>query len=269
MTASMEAGALYRALEEEFKPALCTEVFPVIGLQHHNADRVNKVWTATFAGEEVFARLEKENASDCMLFTHHPVPQRDDPAQPPPPIPPERLRFMEEHRITLFCYHIPLDRNGPYAPGMNLAKAIGAAVTGEFYEQNLVKMGVLCDTRFASQEDVAAALEGAVGHAVKLYPHAEGLLGGRIAIMAGGARSTAIYEGLREKGVTLFLTGTTNPNIPWVAEIHKAAQAAGVSILGGTHYSTERFAPMAMTRFFGQLGIDSEFIPETPHLQEL
>ena len=74
---------------------------------------------------------------------------------------------------------------------------------------------------------------------------------------------------LREKGINLFLTGITWPEIPWVARNHAAAKEHGVTLVGGTHYSTEKFAPMEMVKFFEGLGLACEFIPETPRLQEL
>lgn len=269
MTA-MDAKPVYDALEAYFKPAECTDVFSTVGLCADNTDRIRSVYTATFAGEEVFAWLRAQGASDCLLFTHHPVPQRENPEDRPPAIPEAQLRFMEQNRISLFSYHIPLDRNGEYSPGTNLARAIGARVTGEFYEQNRVKMGVLCEIDCAAARQVSARLETVVGHAAKLYPHGgEALQSNRIAIMAGGAKSTAIYEELRAGGINLFITGVTNPRVPWVGEIHKAAARSGVSLLGGTHCSTEKFALMAMNRFFERLGLPAFFIPEAPHLQEL
>jgi hypothetical protein len=39
--------------------------------------------------------------------------------------------------------------------------------------------------------------------------------------------------------------------------------------LGGTHYSTEKFACMAMTKYFEKLGLPSEFIEDAPGLADL
>ena len=61
----------------------------------------------------------------------------------------------------------------------------------------------------------------------------------------------------------------TSPEIPWVARNHAAAKAAGVSLVGGTHYSTEKFAVMEMVKFFQNLGLEAEFLPETPNFAEL
>ena len=66
-----------------------------------------------------------------------------------------------------------------------------------------------------------------------------------------------------------MITGVTDPNTPWVAKIHEAAKNSGVSLLGGTHYSTEKFALIEICRYFNALGMPSEFILETPRLEEL
>ena len=113
-------------------------------------------------------------------------------------------------------------------------------------------------------------MERVVGHAVKLYNYAEDVLSrGRFAIMAGGAKNTQIYEQLRDWGVNTFITGVTNPEGPWVGAIHEAAKASAVNLLGGTHYSTEKFAPMQMCHYFEAFGLPSEFLPETPRMTEL
>ena len=132
----MKSSTLYRWLEWTFQPQTCTEVFPVIGLQEDNTEEITRVYTATFASPEVFEQLERLDANTCMLFTHHPKPQRLNTADPPPQIPQKWLDFLKERRISLFTYHIPLDRNSPFSPGVNLARALGAEPYDSFFEQN-------------------------------------------------------------------------------------------------------------------------------------
>ena len=44
MAKTMPAQEIYAALEREFRPWECTEVFSVKGLQFHNTDIINKVY---------------------------------------------------------------------------------------------------------------------------------------------------------------------------------------------------------------------------------
>ena len=270
MANSMKAKDLYNALEQEFQPWECTEVFSSMGLQFDHTDVVNKVYTAAFVSDEVMDQMEARGATDCLLFTHHPVPQKQDLTKDSPPPSPQLIARLKARRISVFNYHIPLDRVSPWSPGTNLAKALGLTPYEEFYEQNLVRMGLLCHSPYQTLSQLARAAEQAFGHPVKVYPYGgEDLREGRVAIMGGGASNPDIYAQLREKGINVFLTGMTSPNIPWAARNHEEAQKNAVSLVGGTHYSTEKYAVMEMVKFFENLGLECEFLPETPNFEEL
>lgn len=131
-------------------------------------------------------------------------------------------------------------------------------------------MGVLCRFPSTRRSDLCEALEKTLGNPIACYPYGpEELSGGRFAIMAGGAKDHQIYRQLRGWGVDAFITGVTNRQVPWVEENHRAAMENQVSLIGGTHCATEKFAPMAMVQFFCGLGLEAEFLSETPHLNEL
>ena len=270
MGKTMAAQAIYHALEQEFRPWECTEVFSTMGLQYHHTDMVKKVYTATFVSDEAVDVIVSRGENDVLLFTHHPVSQKEDLTKDSPPLTDALVEKLRKNRISVFNYHIPLDRVSPWSPGTNLAKALGLTPYQEFYEQNQVRMGLLCNTPFTTLSQFAQKVEQTLGHAVKVYPYGgEELPGGRIALMGGGASNAAIYQWLREQGIRVFLTGMTSVEIPWSARNHAEAQKHGVSIIGGTHYSTEKYAPMEMVKFFENLGLDAEFLPETPNFKEL
>lgn len=266
----MNAEKIYEKLFEEFRPDQCTEVFPVIGLQEEHTKEIDMVYTATFAGDEVFEKLEEEKAEHCLLFTHHPVQQRENLSMAAPAVSNYAKKVMEQQKITLFSYHIPLDRNGIYSPGNSLAKRIGAVPYEEFYLQNQVRMGVFCNTEFNTVEDIMDALRMALGHPGKCYQYGgERLNEGKIAIMAGGAKSTGIYREMKEHGINTFLTGVTNPSVPWVQSIHREAEKNKINLIGGTHYSTEKFALIEIIKFFNNLGLKARFLEEIPKMGEL
>ena len=265
-----KAQELYNALEQEFRPWECTEVFSTMGLQFDHTDVVKKVYTATFVSDEVMDQIESRGDTHCLLFTHHPVPQKKDLTKDSPP-PSERLvERLRKNHISVFNYHIPLDRVSPWSPGTNLAKALGLTPYEEFYEQNLVRMGLLCHSPYQTLSQLTEAAQKAFGHGVKAYAYGgEDLKDGKVAIMGGGASNPNIYAELREKGINVFLTGMTSPNIPWAARNHEEARKNAVTLVGGTHYSTEKYAVMEMVKFFENLGLESEFLPETPNMEEL
>lgn len=267
----MKSTELYKRLKQDFRPEECTDVVSVVGLQRDNCEEIGFVYTATFASAEVIDQLFTRDAHDCLLFTHHPSPQRKTPFDPPQALPKRYFDEMTRRGISLFSYHIPLDRNGPYAPGKNLAKHMGLSVYDEaFYFQDGVYMGVLCEAPYQTVTELAQALKKATEAPVKIYPYGENrLAGGRVAIMAGGASNPAVYAELEQKGINAFITGVTNPQIEWVAPIHEQAKTHRVSIIGGTHCATEKFALVEMVKYFEALGLPAAFIDETPRVLEL
>ena len=52
-------------------------------------------------------------------------------------------------------------------------------------------------------------------------------------------------------------------------ETHKLEKINRINVLGGTHYSTEKYAPMKMCKYFNDLGLPAEFIEDEPDLYDL
>ncbi len=51
--------------------------------------------------------------------------------------------------------------------------------------------------------------------------------------------------------------------------LHNFDQENKINILGGTHYSTEKFAMIKMCDYFSKIGLLSEFIKNEPCLLDL
>mgnify|MGYP000116935024 FL=1 len=52
-------------------------------------------------------------------------------------------------------------------------------------------------------------------------------------------------------------------------EFHRIAKTNGISVIGATHYSTERFACIAMAEYFQKLGPEAVFLEGTYYLNDL
>ena len=52
-------------------------------------------------------------------------------------------------------------------------------------------------------------------------------------------------------------------------ESHEIAQENQINLLGGTHYSTEKFACIEMIQFFAKFGLPTEFVEDEPVLEDL
>lgn len=270
LSEGVKAEDVYKALEAYFKPEECIDVFEIKGLQYHNTEIIKKVYTSTFASPSVFEEILRRNEHNVMLFSHHPVPPRPTENDPYPKIPEELKKRLKANEISFFAYHIPLDKSNFYSPSNTLGRALGLKPYGEFYIQNGSVLGALCEGAPERAEDFVINIEKALGHPVKLYPYGgEFIKGGRVAIMGGCARNTDVYDELRKKGINMMLTGVTNPAVSWTLDIHEEASKKSISLIGGTHYSTERFSPVAMLDFFKKLGLQGEFIAEAPNLTDM
>ena len=68
--------------------------------------------------------------------------------------------------------------------------------------------------------------------------------------------------------MNVFVSGITVKN-DYSKAAHEFAQAHKINILGGTHYSTEKFACIAMMDYFKKLGLPAKFIADEPVVEYL
>jgi putative NIF3 family GTP cyclohydrolase 1 type 2 len=50
---------------------------------------------------------------------------------------------------------------------------------------------------------------------------------------------------------------------------HKKANELGINIIGGTHYSTEKYACMEVVKYFKNIGMEAEFLEGIYDLEDL
>jgi hypothetical protein len=89
-----------------------------------------------------------------------------------------------------------------------------------------------------------------------------------VALVAGGGNDVDILRDVVAGGANVFVTGITVRNDRSKAA-HAFAEQHRLSILGGTHYSTEKFACMALVGYFGDIGLPSEFIEGKPVMEDI
>jgi len=168
--------------------------------------------------------------------------------------------------------HIPLDSNGDYSTSVSLAKELQLQITGEFCEYLGCKLGVICETAFTKLEDFASHIEKILGHEIKIRRYGNDIIERKtVAVAAGGGCVDFVAEELAALGINTFLTGCTKP-IPSFEpnmEFHRIAGENKINLVGATHYSTEKFACMAIVKYFAGLGIEAEFIEGAPCMEDL
>jgi putative NIF3 family GTP cyclohydrolase 1 type 2 len=282
----MKAQELYELMHKDFELDNCSDSWNMkfseyvseefktksMGLVLDNTDIINKVYTAVFPTYDILDKLLESGERDILLFTHHPklwdiikVPAFIDIGE-------EYLIRLKDNRISMYTLHTPLDKNGPYSTSVNLAKRLGIKIEEEFCEDGGVKIGIIGSISFNHIEELHTKVTDTVGHNTRLFRYGSDMIKGpRAALIAGGGNISDILPELHKKGINTFVTGVTRIEEKFEPSVtfHKVAKELGINVIGGTHYSTEKFACMEVVKYFKDLGIEAEFLPGVYDLEDL
>jgi putative NIF3 family GTP cyclohydrolase 1 type 2 len=281
----MKADKLYAKLEEDFvKAGLSDEWLGLeaygdflsdnfkeraIGIVCDNAEEVGKVYSAVFPEDCVMQKILDDDARNAMLFLHHPLiwDIRKAPAVFEAPDK-KYLEEFKERNISIYVLHVPLDNYGEYSTSCTLAEAVGVGSGKAFGKYFGSLAGVVGSSEGGTIKDLRNKFADAVGHDVSLYRYGDDIIDGKVAVVGGGGNDLSILEEVVENGASVLVTGVTAKN-EHSKEAHDYAKANGVSILGGTHYSSEKFACKKMCDYFEGLGLKSEFISGKPIMEDM
>lgn len=242
-----------------------------MGLVADNSKEISKVYTAVFPDEKILGKILESGEKDILLFTHHAMIWDISSVPVYKSINREYLKKFKENRISIYSIHVPLDKNGPYSTSICLAKALDVIPTGEFAEYFGAMAGVTGKTKFQKREELAEKAASVMGHKIKLWSYgSQGIKDAKVAVGAGGNFPEEITE-LAKLGINTLITGVTRPVKSYAPsmETHRLAKENKINIIGATHYSTEKFACMAMVEYFKKLGLAAEFIAGEPDLNDL
>ena len=285
----MEAQKLYDTLDKDFEIAKYKDEWGpfldfnefinpdfkerYIGVMLNNSDIIKKVYTSTFPDNIILEEILNRNETDILLFSHHAMGY--DPTGEGflfYNIPVKYLRELKARCISFYVLHIPLDKNGVYSTSVSLARVLQLPVKNEFCEYLGCKVGVICGTDFTKIADLVLHVKEVVGHDVKIRQYGDEIIErGRIAVAAGGGCIDFVARELSELGVNTYLTGLTKPMPSFEPgmEFHRIAKENKINVIGATHYSTEKYACMAMMEYFTKLGVEAEFIEGIPFMEDL
>jgi putative NIF3 family GTP cyclohydrolase 1 type 2 len=282
----MNAVKLYKQLEKDFiTPALsddwANDMRPIsdfltdnfekrsMGLVCDNSNRIEKVYSAVFPSKRVMQSVLDRNEQNILLFVHHPMVwdiRADNPFQNMDIV---LLRQFKERGISVYNLHVPLDNYGEYSISVSFAKALKIEIEKPFGFYYGGLGGVLGQTGFTTVLDLSHQFTSAIGHRTSLYHYgSDKIKKGRVAIAPGGGNSNNILSEVATEGINTFMTGISVLNDHSRAA-HEFAKEKKINILGGTHYSTEKFACIAICDYFKQLGLPCEFIEDIPVMEDL
>jgi len=69
----------------------------------------------------------------------------------------------------------------------------------------------------------------------------------------------------------MYITGCTRhiPSFEPTIEFHRIACERKINVLGATHYTTEKYACIAMIKYFNKIGMQADFIEGRYYLEDM
>jgi len=240
-----------------------------MGLVCDFADEINKVYTAVFPTEEIMQQIIDDGITDAMLFLHHPSIWDIRRTKPFYQMNKALLEKFKQNRISIYNLHVPLDNFSEYSTSKTLADALDIEIEKPFKEYCGSLSGVIGKTKCKTVEELHSKFSKVLGHDAELYLYGDNHIGnGKVAIVAGGGNNKdTVYE-MIENNVNVLITGISANNESY-SEVHELEQKNCINVLGGTHYSTEKFACQRMCDYFEKLGITSIFIEGEPVYEDM
>ena len=283
----MKANQLYQKLEKDFiKEGMnddwikymdsisdfLTDNFKErsMGLVTDVTDEINKVYTAVFPSREIMEKILNDKIENAMLFVHHPsiwdiknapniFHQMDR----------DLLEEFKKRKISIYNLHSPLDNYGEYSTSVTLAKEMNIKDEKPFGVYKGTMCGVFGKTRLVNVHELKEQFQKIIGHEASLYNYGEEDIKNQIvAFIGGGGNSIDFLEEINKEGINTFVTGITAKN-HHSKEAHEFAEKHKINLLGGTHYSTEKFACIAMVEYFKKFNLLSEFVEDEPLMEDL
>lgn len=282
----MKANQLYQHLEKDFITLVMSDEWAQhmdsvadfisdnfkkrsMGLVCDFATEITIVYTAVFPSKEVMQKILDSRTQDAMLFVHHPsiwdIRKAPEVFQQ---MERELLQQFKERRISIYNLHVPLDNYGAYSTSVTLAKALEIKPEKPFAPYFGALAGVFGKTDSTTVQDLRKVFKKAVGHKVSLYNYGDNEIKERtVAVVAGGGLDETIQE-IAQNNVNVLVTGITVKN-DHSKKAHSFAEKRRINILGGTHYSTERFACVSMVDYFEKIGLPSEFVEDKAVMEDI
>ncbi len=285
----MKASDLYKELEKDFDPNSCKDVdikcwsgmefnqyVPELfrkrymGLYIDNSKEIKTVFTAVFPSDKVLSHILATGITDALLFVHHPMIWDIRLPEVFSYIDNELLDQLNKKRISVYVFHAPLDKNGQYSTTVNLAKAIGVRQESEFCKYfGVVNVGIIGSTDYKTVVELVEHIKSIVAHEVRLWNYGSNdIKNGKVALAAGGGNEQFALEEVLNLRINTYITGITIKN-DISKKSHEFAEKNKINLIGATHYSTEKFACIAMCDYFEEHGLECEFIEDIPIIEDI
>lgn len=240
-----------------------------MGLVCDFTDEINKVYSAVFPTKEILQGIINDGATNAMLFLHHPSIWDIRRLKPFYQMDKELIEKFRENKISIYNLHVPLDNFSEYSTSQTLADVLDIEVEKPFKEYCGALSGVIGKTRCRSVEELHDRFSQVLGHNTSLYLYGNNTIKNRrVAIVAGGGNNIGTVSEMIENNVDVLITGISVNNEAY-SEVHELEQKNHINVLGGTHYSTEKFACQKMCTYFERFGLVSTFVEGEPMYDDM
>lgn len=234
------------------------------------AKEIDKVYTAVFPSEKVLGYILDNHIENAMVFLHHAAIW--DIRNAPSifyNISISSLKKLKKQKIALFVFHTPLDDFGQYSTSVNFAKSIWLVNLKAYWEYYGTLAWVIGNTKFDTISKLVNSCENAIWHKAKLYKYwSEKILNWTVWLVAWWGTETFLLEDLIKNWINTYITWVSQIN-DYSQNFHKLAQKNKINLVWTTHYSSEKFAMIAMLQYFQNLWLEAEFIKDKADLLDL
>ena len=240
-----------------------------MGLMCDFTDDIKKVYTTVFLSEKVLSKILTDNVSNALIFSHHPTNWGIEHHNGNYAAEEDLILKHKERNISIYVLHHPLDNYGNYSTCKTLADNLKIFIEKPAFLYCGALCGVIGTTGCKSAKELQEMYTQAVGHKTSLYLYGkEDIQGEKVAICPGGENTMFVLNEMMDRKIKILITGITIVNEHSNA-VHKFEKENNINVFGGTHYSSEKFAPIQMCNYFNSLGLPSEFVDDKPDFYDL
>lgn len=236
------------------------------GLMLKNGRIVNKIFLAVFLSDEVLDKIFAQNATDAMIFLHHPT---DMESSNRGFLPIEEKYFLELQRcrISVYSLHTPLDIHPTISTSRSIAKVLKLQNIQQYNKCSSGYAGVYgvlvheipFNDFIDSLQDIFNITEV---HCIQKFPMVY-----KVGVIAGGGAEVEYIKETIDLGCDTYLSGDylnkvkTENSMRHRAEFEAIKDSLKINLIECSHYATEKLVlTNEMLDYFKGLGVTTEFI---------
>ena len=207
------------------------------GLQVQGVAEVKKIVTGVSASLALFKEAVKHNA-DTIIVHHGLIWNSERPIYKGSYK--ERIKFLLEHDINLFGYHLPLDAHPEVGNNAQIAKHLELSNIQPFGDYKNQKIGFMGETDGLSASVLLDKCRALFKREPTMFEFGPSSID-RIGVISGGAPE--LLKQAVDLNLDAFITGEVNE------PVFHYAEEEGIHFISAGHHATERFGVKALGKY--------------------